>query len=101
MPLWRWRMNESAQAFLVALNISGFSNDPDADQLWNHRMNFFHAVEHVVIGNRSHACVRALRHSWAGVGRSRSEPVRVMGAPSIPLQVPCRALSRDRNTVSL
>jgi len=39
-----WRMNEATRAFLVALDISGFSNDVDLDQLQNHRGNFFNAV---------------------------------------------------------
>jgi hypothetical protein len=38
-------MHDPAHAFLVALDISGFSNDVDPDQLSNHRMNFFHSVE--------------------------------------------------------
>lgn len=41
----KWRMNEETSAFLVALDISGFSNDVDPDELLNHRMNFFNAVE--------------------------------------------------------
>ncbi len=38
-------MNEATDAFLVALDISGFSNDVDPDQLLNHRMSFLQAVE--------------------------------------------------------
>lgn len=46
MAKWpNWRINESRQAFLLALDISGFSNDLDPDQLLNHRLTFFHAVE--------------------------------------------------------
>lgn len=41
----KWRVNESRQAFLVALDISGFSNDVDPDQLLTHRLTFFRAVE--------------------------------------------------------
>ena len=41
----RWRLNDPARAFLVALDISGFSNDVDPDELLNHRLNFFRAVE--------------------------------------------------------
>lgn len=41
----RWRENEYVQACLVALDISGFSNDVDPDVLLGHRMNFFGAVE--------------------------------------------------------
>jgi hypothetical protein len=38
-------MNDPSDAFLVALDISGFSNEMDPDQLLGHRMSFFYAVE--------------------------------------------------------
>lgn len=41
----RWELNKDTWGFLVALDISGFSIDVDPDELLNHRMNFFRAVE--------------------------------------------------------
>ena len=41
----RWQKNNPTQAFLVALDISGFSRDPNPDQLSEHRDRLFHAVE--------------------------------------------------------
>lgn len=42
----RWRKNTEARAFLVALDISGFSRHMDEpDQLLAHREHFFRAIE--------------------------------------------------------
>ena len=44
MPV-RWEKNDPTQAFLVALDISGFSNDLNPDRLLEQRMKFFVSVE--------------------------------------------------------
>jgi|RhiMetdeSRZDD1v2_1073273.scaffolds.fasta_scaffold347997_3 hypothetical protein len=46
----RWRENEETMAFLVALDISGFSRYmTEPDQLLDHRMRFFKAVERTTL----------------------------------------------------
>jgi len=40
-----WEKNDPTEAFLVALDISGFSNDVDPDRLSEQRMKFFFSVE--------------------------------------------------------
>jgi hypothetical protein len=42
----KWRQHEETHAFLVALDISDFSRHmQDPDQLLEHRMRFFRAIE--------------------------------------------------------
>ncbi len=46
MPtLEQWQVNKSLMSFLVALDISGFSKDPNPDELLIRRMDFFQAIE--------------------------------------------------------
>lgn len=41
----KWQKYNPTIGYLVALDISGFSNNPDPDELFSHRMNFFNSVE--------------------------------------------------------
>ena len=41
----KWQPSEATQAFLVALDISGFSTDPDPDRLLHLRHGFLRSVE--------------------------------------------------------
>lgn len=45
MDLPKWQRYKTTRAFLVALDISGFSKDLDPTRLLRHRRNFFNAVE--------------------------------------------------------
>lgn len=50
----RWEPGEATQAFLVALDISGFSRDPNPDRLFHLRHGFLHSVEKTRLLQRSH-----------------------------------------------
>ena len=49
----RWEKYKPTHAFLVALDISGFSKDLDPDSLLNHRMNFFNAITETYLFNKA------------------------------------------------